>query len=199
MTIRQIQALLTYLGYNPGTVDGINGPNTTAAVLAFQQQESLERDGKPGPATQKALLAAVAAGRMYKPTTEEKPSSGQPPDSTGTFWDKIKYFRREEFRCKCGGRYCNGFPVEMQEKLIRIADALREEAGVSITVSSGIRCKQHNANVGGVSNSRHLLGKAMDFHIQGWPSSKTLAAVKKHPEIRYTYAIDGSYVHMDIP
>lgn len=35
MTVEQIQCLLTYLGYNPGAVDGVNGLKTAAAVLVF--------------------------------------------------------------------------------------------------------------------------------------------------------------------
>ena len=62
MTVEQIQCLLTYLGYNPGAVDGVNGLKTAAAVLVFQQQEGLRRDGVPGPETQEALLSAVADG-----------------------------------------------------------------------------------------------------------------------------------------
>lgn len=159
MTTKQIQALLVYLGYDPGEVDGWNGANTTAAVLAFQKQEGLEQDGKPGPVTQKALLAAVAAGRMYTPATEEKPSSGQPPD----FWSEIKYFRREEFRCKFGGKFCDGFPAEPAEETVRIADEIRRRAGVPLRVNSGLRCAQWNRIQGGVANSRHLTGRAVDL------------------------------------
>lgn len=192
MTTLQIQSLLTYLGYDPGEVDGLPGKNTRRAVLEFQAQEGLATDGSPGPLTQAALLDAVAAGRF------RSEDSKSPEEATGTFWDEIRYFKREEFRCKCGGKYCNGFPSEPNETLVRVADAIRKEAGASITVSSGLRCTRHNANVGGVINSRHLSGKAMDFCVKGWPANKTLAAVKKHSQIRYTYAIDGSYVHMDV-
>lgn len=192
MTTLQIQALLTYLGYDPGEVDGIPGKNTRRAVQAFQAAEGLATDGSPGPLTQAALLDAVSAGRFR---AEDAPT---PDDNTGTWWDEIRYFKREEFRCKCGGKYCNGFPAEPNETLVRVADAIRKEAGTSITVSSGLRCTKHNANVGGVSNSRHLSGKAMDFCVTGWPASKTLAAVQNRHGIRYAYAIDGSYVHMDV-
>ena len=41
VTIKQIQSLLTYLGYNPGAVDGADGANTQAAVRRFQQAEGL--------------------------------------------------------------------------------------------------------------------------------------------------------------
>ena len=93
MTVEQIQCLLTYLGYNPGAVDGVNGLKTAAAVLVFQQQEGLRQDGVPGPETQEALLSAVATGRMYTPVM-----GNQSPD----WWGDIRYFKRDEFRCPCG-------------------------------------------------------------------------------------------------
>ena len=67
MTIKQIQCLLEYLGYDPGLIDGANGPNTEDAVRAFQAAEGLTADGIPGPLTEAKLLEAVAAGRVYKP------------------------------------------------------------------------------------------------------------------------------------
>lgn len=187
MKIKQIQNLLDYLGYSPGTIDGANGPNTQKAIMAFQRAEGLMVDGIAGANTQSKLLEAVAAGRVYKP-----------PDKIGTFWDDIKYFTRNEpyISCPCGR--CGGFPVEPTERLMRLADRVREQAGTAMIPSSTVRCKQHNAEVGGVSNSRHLLGKAMDFRIQGWSSAETLALVKSQSDVYYTYAIDDTYVHMDI-
>jgi uncharacterized protein YcbK (DUF882 family) len=86
----------------------------------------------------------------------------------------------------------------MNETLIRVADRVREHFGKPITVSSGRRCANHNARVGGVANSRHLSGKAMDFCVSGKSASQVLEYVQKQPEIRYAYAIDDSYVHMDV-
>lgn len=183
MTIKQRQLLLAYLGYYTGEIDGSWGPLSQAATKAFQEDfGGLEVDGSAGPATQKALKQAVASGM---------------PDNKD-FWADIKYFDRDEFKCKCGGKYCNGYPVEMKEKLIRVADRVREHFGASCNVSSGIRCEKHNVYVGGDDNSRHKLGKAMDFHIAGRTASEVLAYVEKQPEIRYCYAIDNYYVHMDI-
>ena len=156
MTTRQIQNLLDYLGYDPGPIDGANGPNTEDAVRAFQAAEGLTADGDPGQETQTALLAAVAAGRMYTPAKTENAK-------TGTFWDDIQYFRREEFRCQCGGKYCNGFPAEPVEETVRLADEIRRRAGVPLNVNSGVRCTRHNADVGGVWNSLHLTGQAIDL------------------------------------
>lgn len=156
MTTKQVQCLLLYLGYPAGTPDGITGNQTRQAVKLFQAAEGLTQDGDPGQETQAALLAAVAAGRTYTPTATET-------TKTGTFWDDIQYFRREEFRCQCGGKYCNGFPAEPAEETVRLADEIRRRAGVPLNVNSGVRCKQHNADVGGVSNSLHLTGQAIDL------------------------------------
>lgn len=193
MTTYQIQLLLLYLGYSPGNPDGMDGPTTQAAVKQFQQDfGGITVDGIAGEETQKALRHAVAYGnlkRTEEPTQEAK---------TGTFWDEIKYFTREEFKCKCGGKYCDGYPAEPEEKLVRAAVKVREHFGVPVTISSGLRCPTHNKNSNGVYNSRHLTGKAMDFSVRGFSASSVLAYVQSLPEIRYSYAINGTWVHMDV-
>lgn len=196
MTIKQIQSLLTYLGYNPGAVDGADGANTQAAVRRFQQAEGLGVDGIAGEQTQAALKDAVWQNRFAKDNTV--PSSGQPPDKTGTFWDSIKYFTRDEpyIACPCGR--CGGFPVEPAEKLMRLADAVREDAGKPMVPTSTVRCDAHNAEVGGVWNSRHLLGHAMDFRIPGLSAAEMLSIVRQQKNVVYCYAIDAQHVHMDI-
>ena len=196
MTIKQVQQLLAYLGYDPGAVDGVDGKNTQAAVRAFQGAEGLAVDGIAGEQTQIRLKDAVWQDRFAKDNTV--PSSGQPPDKTGTFWDGIKYFTRDEpyIACPCGR--CGGFPVEPAEKLMRLADAVREAAGKPMVPTSTVRCDAHNAEVGGVATSRHRLGHAMDFVIPGMTANQILTIVRKQKNVVYCYAIDGSAVHMDI-
>lgn len=160
MTIKQIQSLLTYLGYNPGAVDGADGANTQAAVRRFQQAEGLGVDGIAGEQTQAALKDAVWQDRFAKDNIV--PSSGQPPD-TGTFWDSIQHFTRTECRCKCGGRYCNGYPAEMSEPTMRMADEIRRRAGVPLNNNSALRCQRWNAEQRGVANSNHMTGHAIDL------------------------------------
>lgn len=192
MTIRQVQLLLSFLGYDAGAPDGIDGEKTQSAVRLFQAQEGLREDGIAGSKTQERLLDAVVQGRMYM-RTEPKAENG-----TGDFWKDIRYFSRNEpyIACSCGS--CGGFPVEPDEKLMRLADRVRQQAGAAMIPSSTVRCRAHNAEVGGVANSRHLAGKAMDFSIRGWTAERTLALVRQQKEVRYAYAIDGTHVHMDI-
>lgn len=190
MDTRQIQALLVYLGYDPGEVDGLPGKNTRRAVLAFQAQEGLEQDGSPGPLTQAALLEAVAKDRF------REESATTPEVRTGTFWDEIQYFSREEFRCPCPR--CGGFPVEPKEALVRLADQVREHFGEPATVSSGVRCQAHNDELpGSVPNSYHVKGQAVDFSVRGKSAAQVLAFVRTLP-VHYAYAIDNSFVHMDV-
>lgn len=54
-----VQAALEKLGYDPGEIDGLDGPKTQAAVRAFQKAAGTIADGIAGPITKKALLAAL--------------------------------------------------------------------------------------------------------------------------------------------
>lgn len=157
MTVRQIQLLLDYLGYSPGDADGIAGKNTRTATARFQADYGLTADGDPGAATQKMLIGAIAG------TAEKVEQPEAPVTETGTFWDEIRFFTRAEFRCQCGGKYCNGYPAEPAEETVRMADEIRRRAGVPLNVNSGLRCQRHNAEVGGVANSLHRTGQAVDL------------------------------------
>lgn len=194
MTVKQIQCLLTYLGYSLGAIDGADGKNTQAAIRAFQADYGLTVDGIPGAATQKMLIGAIA-GTAVK--VEKPESSGTP--KTGTFWDDIKYFTREEFRCKCGGQFCDGYPAEMQEAVVKIADAARAHFGRPAYVVSGLRCKQWNTHEGGVANSQHMYGEAIDLRIEGVPAETLRQFVSAQPGHRYSYCINSTNVHFDIP
>lgn len=194
MTIKQKQCLLYYLGYYVGAIDGEWGQLSKVATEAFQKDYGgLTVDGSIGKATEEALKKAVTNGMPAKKTDTVTNAS-----SSNDWWTEIKYFKKNEFACKCGGRYCKGYPAEMNKQVVKAADKVRSHFGKPMTVSSGLRCAKHNANVGGVSNSRHKLGKAMDFCVAGKTSSQVLAYVKELPEIRYAYKIDNSYVHMDV-
>jgi len=49
--VKLVQSLLARIGYNPGAIDGIFGPQTRAAVIQFQRDNGLVPDGIVGPAT----------------------------------------------------------------------------------------------------------------------------------------------------
>jgi hypothetical protein len=188
MTIEQRQCLLKYLGYYVGEVDGKWGTLSKTATEYFKRDFGLPANGTCDEDTEKALKHTVCYGISKKQESVE----------SGDFWDGIKYWTREEFRCQCGGRYCKGYPAEPSETLVRLADKVRGHFGKPGHRSSGLRCSQWNALQGGVSTSRHMSGKALDFRIEGKTAKQVLEYVQKQPECRYAYDIDGTYVHMDV-
>lgn len=74
------------------------------------------------------------------------------------------HFNRQEFKCCCRGRYCDGFPAEMNTELVLRLEAVRETLGTPIIVTSGVRCPTRNREVGGIPDSRHLAGAAVDCY-----------------------------------
>ena len=191
MTIRQIQNLLDYLGYDPGPIDGANGPNTEDAVRAFQAAEGLTADGIPGPLTEAKLLEAVAAGRMYNPP-DKVPAATQ---TTGTA-DAAQYLRSDgcyhiprgvdvqltrNFRAReihCQGVGCCSESV-ISKRIMDLAQAIRDDLGEPLEIGgaggSGYRCPAHNKAVRGSVRSLHLLSEAVDLHYKDPAKLKAVA------------------------
>lgn len=159
-------------------IDGLAGQETKDATVRWQAEHGLTPDGIAGVNTRAKIKEESA-------------------DENDDWWGNIRYFSKKEFACKCG-RYCGGYSAQMQRGVVELADRAREELKGVGFISSGLRCSQHNANVGGVSNSRHLSGKAIDLRIEGKSARQTLAWAQKQPEVRYAYAIDANYVHLDV-
>lgn len=195
MTVQQIQNLLQYLGYYTIRIDGIWGQGSEQATRDFQADNGLEVDGIPGKLTQAALVDAVAKGR-FKP--QDQPESGTSPGED--IWSESKYFARAEFACPCGR--CGGFPAEPSKALVRVSNQIRAHFGRPMLPSSGVRCPEHNAEVGGVSNSRHLSGRALDFSIPGVPVAEVLAYTRQLQttgKLHYTYEMVGTgHIHIDV-
>lgn len=182
MTTRQIQNLLDYLGYDPGPIDGANGPNTEDAVRAFQAAEGLTVDGIPGPLTEAKLREAVAAGRVYKPP-DKVPATSQ---ATGTD-DAAQYLRSDgcyhiprgvdvqltknfwAHEIHCQGVGCCTESV-ISKRIMELAQEIRDDLGEPLAIGtakgSGYRCKTHNAEVGGAAGSLHMISDAVDLHYR---------------------------------
>ncbi len=77
-----------------------------------------------------------------------------------------QHFARSEFACQCGNCPQSQDPT-VDVTLIQILEELRRHFNAPITVTSGVRCKSHNASVGGSVFSKHLEGKAADVLLKG--------------------------------
>ena len=167
--VKELQQLLNKHGFNLA-VDGIIGNDTINAIKSIQSKKGLKIDGIAGADTIKALKGSTSVSK--------------------TDWIKFKYFKKEEFKCQCGGKYCNGYPADISPKLIDILEKLRAYFGKPITITSGLRCKKHNAEVSGSSStSKHMEGKAADIYIPGVDKAKIKA---KAYELGAAYSYYGT-------
>ena len=106
-----------------------------------------------------------------------------------------KNFKVNEFACKhCGEN-------EIDQRVLDMAQVIRDELGVPVRVNSGYRCEEHNRNVGGVKNSKHTKGQAADLSCS-LGSTKMFEAVKKlHaegklPQLDYCIKYK-TFIHID--
>lgn len=202
LSIKQRQANLQFLGYYKLKIDGIEGIGTKQSYKEFQRDYGLVVDGVYGIRTNAKLievikqkqteLGVVADGLVGSITLSAK-------DSQNLSWNNIKYFKKDEFNCKCD---CGLNNIDL--KLVKILDEIREHFGKPCIITSGCRCLNYNLKVGGITGSKHTKGKAADIWISGVNKSKLLAKCKEYVSsgrASYTYTNESNMkysVHIDI-
>jgi hypothetical protein len=68
--VRDLQRRLARLGYRPGARDGLFGPRTQAAVLAFQRKHGLRRTGSVGSDVLRTLRTRATPGAAAAPSVQ---------------------------------------------------------------------------------------------------------------------------------
>lgn len=63
-----------------------------------------------------------------------------------------------------------------------VLDPIRERFAVPMIITSGYRCEKVNKLVGGVDNSQHMKGEAVDFYFASFRKRKMEAAFLKIAE-----------------
>ena len=171
MNLEQQQCYLGALGYyklrrKDGTlaVDGIPGPATRNGIYNFQLQHRkrpdgslLEADGSFGPATELALRQVIG--------NEEAPQEAAPGENPSR--EGYQWISPSDFRCRCGGQYCSGWPAQPDKRLLELLEQIGGHFGKPIRAHSGLRCIVWNRLQGGAGTSKHMYGLAMDFHLDG--------------------------------
>lgn len=108
-----------------------------------------------------------------------------------TDWKKINFFEEHEFECSCCER------VVVSRELVLMLDLARELAETAFVITSGYRCKKHNQDVGGVKNSSHLKGLAVDIAV---PDNVTRLKILRGLIIAgfRRIGIGKDFIHVDI-
>lgn len=86
----------------------------------------------------------------------------------------------------------------MSKILLARLDKLREIYGYPIMVSCGYRCPYHNAEVGGVSNSQHVMGMAADIWVNGNYQDFYNLVVRSKLFDGVGYYPKDEFVHVDV-
>ena len=212
MTIKKSQYILLCLdaeypgnGMNPGDPDGIWGPKTGAAVLAFQKWYGVEpQDGFLGDITNNALMQAFLYGKTVT-VKEADPAilnSGSTEESTedaaagaeqylqadgyyhiprGVEVQLSPHLWASEIHCQ-GTGCCT--ESKISKRIVEMFEEIREDMGVPLEIGSaggsGYRCPTRNADpsVGGAAGSLHLNSDAVDIHYTN--PSELMACVQRH-------------------
>ncbi|MBR2248685.1 MAG: peptidoglycan-binding protein [Bacilli bacterium] len=194
LTISQRQlALRTYGYYYKGEIDGIEGPQTKEAYANFQSDFGLVVDSIYGENTEFALRCAIRilqyklwqrgydlvldgiVGNATLGAIEDYQSkNGLVVDSIvgpATFeklggrnlkWEELPHFQPWEMECPCCGMNNTNMAI------MAVLEYIRSHYGDSpLIITSGDRCNNYNAKVGGIAGSMHTKGGAADFYVLG--------------------------------
>jgi peptidoglycan hydrolase-like protein with peptidoglycan-binding domain len=74
---KRVQRRLTELGFDPGPHDGIRGPKTDAALVAFKRSIGLRARPYLGPVTMAALFEVVPTAKDRSPEGGALPCNSQ--------------------------------------------------------------------------------------------------------------------------
>jgi uncharacterized protein YcbK (DUF882 family) len=100
-------------------------------------------------------------------------------DESSTPCESSAHFSMSEFDSNDGVAVPDMYKANVC-KLMEQLEIIREELGNnSIHINSGYRTPSHNASVGGVSNSQHLIGKAADIRVANKTPTQVKQAIEK--------------------
>lgn len=214
LNIKQRQKNLNFLNYDTGGIDGKEGAKTKRAYYCFQRDFNLSMlDGIYGNETDTRLIQVIkdiqirlacnlidglVGNETIQKCKEFQKAHGLVVDGIcgvktrnvmndeGVTWEGITHFTKKEFTCKCG---CGYNPIDV--KLVHVLETIRSHfGGKPVMITSGCRCTTYNRKVGGVEGSKHVLGRAADFYINGVTTATLLQycqSLVKQGKLGYTY------------
>ena len=105
---------------------------------------------------------------------------------------ELPNFSEHEFDCRCGCGL-NNIKPELLAKL----QECRARAGIPFVITSGSRCPGYNKFVGGVDNSEHLTGEAVD--IKTMDGNSRFKVLREAFEVGFNrIGIGANFIHLGI-
>lgn len=199
--IKDLENMLYFLGHDV-VVSGKFDKKDRAGVMAIQKKHKPKSYRK-----YKGIIDGPTWDTIkyyYKKKKNKKRYFFQNMDGSLN-WKTIERhgFKKIEFKCHCGGRYCNGYPHSIDPNIIYVAIKLRRKFG-EIEITSGERCSKWNSlQSGSSSTSTHMLGKAIDFVVISGKHNKStiINYCYKLKHVKYSYSNStnmGNAVHVNV-
>ena len=164
LNITERQKELKIIGLYNGKIDGIEGTLTKKAYKDLQDKYFFRKKDKDG---------------IYGKNTDILLQCVYNVKISATNFDILK----DKMYCRCKGKYCTGYPAIINLDLIRNLQSIRNKFGRT-TVTSMLRCKEWNKLQGGVANSKHIKGMAVDYR-----GLYTLTLNKRKKVINYWFTL----------
>lgn len=108
----------------------------------------------------------------------------------------MSHFAPDEFLCKCGRSACDA-RTSINPALLDRLNHLRELVNRPLVITSGLRCAVWNVQEGGVKDSEHLVGDAVDVRCAG--------STERYEILSHAFAawfarvgIGKTFVHLDV-
>ncbi|MDR1133313.1 MAG: hypothetical protein LBL05_04075 [Synergistaceae bacterium] len=102
--------------------------------------------------------------------------------------------------CKNADCPCRAKGFQLNDRILVYIDTLRAAYGRPIRVTSGWRCARHNAAVGGVDTSYHLIGRAVDISVENfaevWALHQRFQTLYLMRISEAIYAPEKGYIHL---
>lgn len=201
-TIYELQKILFELGYRI-TVDGFFGTETRTVFHQFKADQKLTYPDFIGKTTVDRLLALYEDNDIVEDEAKHpnQPTFVRPATVKDVKWDDFNAPVSRWFTVGEVFRYDQARKtkdVKIQTRILVLAkelDKVRDDWGSGIGVTSWYRPPFINRKVGGVSNSQHLSGDAVDIYplngeiigFQSWLDKQWFGALGKGSARGFTH------------
>jgi hypothetical protein len=101
----------------------------------------------------------------------------------------------EMFLCRCGKCGQKTKPVP---ELVADIQSIQSKIPFALEITSGVRCKEHNAAIGGSTGSRHISGEACDIRVSDSQSAYTLLWWAMSRQNLRFFELCPKHLHVDV-
>lgn len=203
--VSAVQQQLIRVGLLDGAVDGIAGEKTMTAFRKFKELEYLADPDVLGATTAAALLEATE--KHPQPKDEETRPTGERLiriPGAGEVYSSQPVYPGCHFSW---GEFTKGLTrvpetEQVVRNIIKLANHLNDLRSFlgdrPITITSGYRPPALNRAIGGVSNSRHIVGDAADVVVAGITPHEVYRRIDNWHGNKGGLGDSASFTHIDL-